>query len=54
MQDILTSGKFHVFKEGMCNLSVINKSELTNTVIPFFEKYSGLWPLNIQKKIEFK
>lgn len=49
MQDRLTCGKIHVMKDGMCNLSVRNKSELANIVIPFFDQYK----LNVQKQADF-
>lgn len=49
MRDQLGCGKVHILKDGMCNLSVRNKCELTDIIIPFFDKYQ----LNVQKKLDF-
>jgi len=49
MQIKLTCGQIHVLKDGMCNLSVRNKTELANIIVPFLEKYQ----LNVQKHVDF-
>lgn len=49
MRNKLTCGQIHVLKDGMCNLSVRNKTELANIILPFFEKY----PLNVEKQEDF-
>lgn len=49
MRDTLGCGKVHILKDGMCNLSVRNKCELADIIIPFFDQY----PLNVQKNLDF-
>ena len=45
----LACGKIHALKDGMCNLSVRNKTELVYIIVPFFDKYQ----LNVKKKLDF-
>ena len=49
MRNKLTCGKIHVLKDGMCNLSVRNKTELADIIVPFFERYY----LNVEKQEDF-
>jgi len=49
IQNILTCGKIHILKDGMCNLSVRSKTNLAYIIIPFFDKYQ----LNVQKQMNF-
>lgn len=49
MRNKLTCGQIHVLKDGMCNLSVRNKTELADIIVPFFERY----PLNVEKQEDF-